>query len=104
MSLRQPFFSYGKGKAPEVLNRLNTAVAESDAFVAVTPEYNHMPGPALMQFFNLFGSSVFSFKPSAIVSYSAGKWGGTRAAHSLRPLLSELGMCLLIANLYAALL
>ena len=40
---------------------------------------------------NHFGSSIFSFKPSAIVTYSAGQWGGTRAAHSLRPILSELG-------------
>lgn len=40
---------------------------------------------------NHFGSSIFSFKPSAIVSYSAGQWGGTRAAHSLRAILSELG-------------
>lgn len=28
---------------------------------------------------------------SAIVSYSAGQWGGTRAAAALRPVLSELG-------------
>ena len=40
---------------------------------------------------NHFGSSLFSFKPSCIVSYSAGQWGGTRAAHALRPILSELG-------------
>jgi NAD(P)H-dependent FMN reductase len=44
-----------------------------------------------MNLMNHFGSSVFSFKPSGIVSYSAGQWGGTRAAHSLRPFLSELG-------------
>jgi len=40
---------------------------------------------------NHFGSSVFGFKPSLIVSYSQGQWGGTRAAHALRPVLSELG-------------
>lgn len=34
------------------------------------------------------GSSIFSLKPSAIVSYSAGQWGGTRAAMALRPILS----------------
>jgi len=32
------------------------------------------------------------------VSYSAGRWGGTRAAHSLRPILSELG-CLPVSSM-----
>ena len=40
---------------------------------------------------NHFGSSIFSFKPSAIVTYSVGQFGGTRAAHALRPTLCELG-------------
>jgi NAD(P)H-dependent FMN reductase len=44
-----------------------------------------------MNLMNHFGSSTFGFKPSGIVSYSAGQWGGTRAAHALRPFLSELG-------------
>lgn len=57
----------------------------------ITPEYNHAPSPALLNLLNHFGSSVFSYKPSAIVSYSAGQWGGTRAAIALRPILSELG-------------
>ena len=38
-----------------------------------------------------FAGSAFSYKPSAIVAYSAGRWGGTRAAVALRPVLSELG-------------
>jgi NAD(P)H-dependent FMN reductase len=45
----------------------------------------------LLNVLDHFGSSTFSFKPSAIVSYSAGQWGGTRAAIALRPVLSELG-------------
>ena len=57
----------------------------------MTPEYNHAPSPALLNIFNHFGSSTFGFKPSAIVTYSAGQWGGTRAAQALRPVLSELG-------------
>jgi hypothetical protein len=57
----------------------------------VTPEYNHSPSPALLNTLNHFGSSLFSFKPSAIVSYSQGQWGGARAAAGLRPFLSELG-------------
>ncbi len=47
--------------------------------------------PALAHLLNHFGSSLFSFKPSAIVTYSAGQWGGARAAVSMRTFLSELG-------------
>lgn len=91
LSLRQPTFSYATGRAPPALQRLEQAFAEADAVVVATPEYNHAPAPAVLHVFNLFGSSTFSFKPSAIVSYSSGQWGGARAAHGLRPVLSELG-------------
>ena len=36
-------------------------------------------------------SSLFAFKPSAIVTYSAGQWGGMRAAVNMRTFLAELG-------------
>eukprot|EP00965_Chrysotila_dentata_P257791 6213006-Pleurochrysis_carterae.AAC.4 len=89
--LKKPHFAYAKGKAPANLEGLYKRLSNADAYVAVTPEYNHAPSPALLNLVNHFGSSTFSFKPSAIVSYSAGQWGGTRAAHALRPVLSELG-------------
>ena len=57
----------------------------------VPQEYNHAPAPALLETLNHFGSSNFAFKPSCIVTYSAGQWGGTRAAVGLRAVLSELG-------------
>ena len=47
--------------------------------------------PALANLLNHFGSSLFSYKPSAIVTYSAGQWGGMRAAVGMRTFLSELG-------------
>jgi NAD(P)H-dependent FMN reductase len=47
--------------------------------------------PALANLLNHFGSSLFSYKPSAIVTYSAGQWGGMRAAVAMRTFLSELG-------------
>ncbi len=64
----------------------------------VTPEYNHTASPALLNVLNHFGSSTFSYKPSAICAYSAGQWGGSRAAIALRPVLSELG-CLPVSAL-----
>ena len=87
--LRRPHFTYGT--APSNLEALAVRLRDADAYVMCTPEYNHAPSPALLNTLNHFGSSVFSFKPSLIVSYSAGQWGGTRAAHALRPTLSELG-------------
>lgn len=89
--LEKPHFAYAPSQIPPNLTELNDILSQADAYVAVTPEYNHAPSPALLNILNHFGSSVFSFKPSAIVSYSAGQWGGTRAAIALRPVLSELG-------------
>lgn len=89
--LEKPEFAYPPSKLPPNLAYIKRVLSAADAFVAVTPEYNHTPSPALLNLLNHFGSSTFSFKPSAIVSYSAGQWGGTRAAVALRPILSELG-------------
>lgn len=90
--LEKPQFCYAaKSQIPEVLKEAHTILEKADAYVCITPEYNHAPSPGLLNVLNHFGSSTFSFKPSAIVSYSAGQWGGTRAAIGLRSVLSELG-------------
>mmetsp|Transcript_27973 Transcript_27973/g.43475 ORF Transcript_27973/g.43475 Transcript_27973/m.43475 type:complete len:262 (+) Transcript_27973:235-1020(+) len=89
--MTKPHFSYSKRSVPPLLEEMHTILSDADAYVAITPEYNHAPSPGLLNILNHFGSSTFGFKPSAIVSYSAGQWGGTRAAHALRPVLSELG-------------
>ncbi len=87
----KPHFAYPKGKAPEAMERLAGEIESADGYVMVSPEYNHMMSPALTDLLNHFGSSLFSYKPSAIVTYSAGQWGGTRAAVGMRTFLSELG-------------
>lgn len=89
--LNKPHFAYAKSRVPPNLQQMHDILNNADCYVTITPEYNHAPSPGLLNLLNHFGSSAFSFKPSAIVSYSAGQWGGTRAAHSLRPVLSELG-------------
>lgn len=94
----RPHFFYPAGKAPSVLTTLADAIKRADAYVMLSPEYNHAPSPALLNVLNHFGSSLFAFKPSAIVCYSAGQWGGSRAAVALRPVLSELG-CLPVSAL-----
>jgi len=35
-----------------------------------------------------FGGSNYAYKPSGIITYSSGPWGGARAAIAIRPLLS----------------
>lgn len=64
--LEKPYFAYPPGKAPSKLQEINSILQDADAYVCVTPEYNHSPSPALLNILNHFGSSTFSFKPSAI--------------------------------------
>ena len=87
----KPHFAYARGAAPQALEALADKIEAADGYVMVSPEYNHSMSPALAHLLNHFGSSLFSYKPSAIVTYSAGQWGGARAAVSMRTFLSELG-------------
>lgn len=87
----KPEFAYHRSKVPEHLSELADKIKQADGYVMVSPEYNHSMSPALANMLNHFGSSLFSYKPSAIVTYSAGQWGGARAAVSMRTFLSELG-------------
>jgi len=89
--LRKPQFAYRSGEAPIEMDELNAKIRAADGYVMVSPEYNHSASPALVNLLNHFPSSSFSYKPSAICTYSAGQWGGARAAIALRPILSELG-------------
>lgn len=87
----KPHFSYHEKKVPEQLDALAKKIEAADAYVMVSPEYNHSMSPALANLLNHFGASLYSYKPSAIVTYSAGQWGGVRAAVNMRTFLSELG-------------
>ena len=90
-SVFKPHFSYDKDKAPSDIESLSRKIKEADAYVMVSPEYNHSMSPALAHLLNHFGSSLFAFKPSAIVTYSAGQCGGVGASVGMRAYLSELG-------------
>jgi NAD(P)H-dependent FMN reductase len=62
-----------------------------DGFAIVSAEYNHSIPPALTNLIDHFLEEYF-YRPSAIVCYSAGPYGGVRAAMQLRGLLAEVGM------------
>jgi NAD(P)H-dependent FMN reductase len=89
--LDRMYKEYEPGQAPEVLERLAGVVRAADAYVIVSGEYNHSIQPALSNLLDHFLEEYF-FKPSAIACYSAGAFGGVRAAMQLRSMLAEMGM------------
>ncbi len=88
--LDRMYKEYAKGQAPEVLERLAGQIRAADAFIVVSGEYNHSIPPALSNLLDHFLEEYF-WRPSAIVCYSAGAFGGVRAAVQLRSMLGELG-------------
>lgn len=88
--LEKMYKEYERGQAPEILERLATRIRAADAFIIVSGEYNHSIPPALSNLLDHFLEEYF-WRPSAIVCYSAGAFGGVRAAMQLRAMLCELG-------------
>ena len=89
--LDRMYKEYDKGHAPKVLEDLAALYKAADGFVVVSGEYNHSVPPALSNLLDHFLEEYF-FRPSAIVCYSSGAFGGVRAAMQLRAMLCELGM------------
>lgn len=74
----------------EHTKRWSALIERADAFVFVTPEYNHSFGAALKNALDYLNQE-WRDKPAGIVSYG-GVSGGTRALVALRPVLAVLGM------------
>lgn len=81
---------YKNNDAPETLKKLAKKLNDADGYIIVSAEYNHSIPPALSNLLDYFLEEYF-FKPSAIVSYSNGSFGGVRASVQLRAMLGELG-------------
>lgn len=75
---------------PEKLQRLQKIIRDADGYVPITPEYNHSISSALKNTLDYFLEEYF-FKPSAIISYSVGPFGGVVAGNHLRQILAEMG-------------
>jgi len=75
---------------PEKIKTLREMIKSADGYLAVTPEYNHSTSSAMKNTLDYFLEEYF-FKPSAIVSYSVGSFGGVNAAQHLRQIFAELG-------------
>jgi NAD(P)H-dependent FMN reductase len=89
--LDKMYKEYDKGQAPPPLERMAKAIRSAEGVVLVTGEYNHTVPPALLNLLDHF-LEEWSWRPSAIVSYSAGSFGGVRAVEHLRSVVAELGM------------
>ena len=83
---------------PAEVEALKKTIVDADCYVVVSPEYNHTVPPALASLMGHFGGSCYTCKPSGIVTYSVGPWGGMRAAMSIQLMCHELG-CLPVSKL-----
>jgi NAD(P)H-dependent FMN reductase len=79
------------GDVPEKLETLAETFRSAHGFLIVAGEYNHSIQPGLSNLLDHFLEEYF-WRPSAIVCYSQGQFGGVRAAMQLRAMLAELGM------------
>ncbi|HEX6254096.1 MAG TPA: NAD(P)H-dependent oxidoreductase [Nitrososphaera sp.] len=75
---------------PSVLSDLQNKIKNAEGYLVVTPEYDHSTSAAMKNTLDYFLEEYF-FKPSAIVSYSAGGFGGVNAAQHLPLIFAELG-------------
>jgi NAD(P)H-dependent FMN reductase len=89
--LDRMYKEYAGGTAPKPMERMAAMIRSADAVLIVSGEYNHGIPPALKNLLDHFLEEWF-FRPAGIACYSAGRFGGVRAAMQLRMTLAELGM------------
>jgi NAD(P)H-dependent FMN reductase len=90
-----PMFQEGRGTLPDysapIVKAWNEKIAEADAYVMVTPEYNHSFSGVLKNAIDsVFVSFAFRNKPVTAISYSGGPYGGARAIEQLALVMIEM--------------
>lgn len=83
-------FSDFASDAPENMREIAKHLEWAESFIVVTAEYNHAIPSALKNLLDHFRQE-YKFKPSGVVSYSVGGFGGVRAAMDLCFVLPALG-------------
>jgi NAD(P)H-dependent FMN reductase len=96
--LDRMYKEYPKGQAPERLESLAGKIRRADGFVFVVGEYNWGVQAGLKNLTDHFLEEWF-WRPAAIVSYSAGRLAGARAATAWHGILSEMGMVVISSTL-----
>jgi len=84
------FSEYDEGAAPEPMQQVADILDAADGFVVVSGEYNGGMPPALKNLLDHY-LPQYRRKPSAIATYSAGSFAGSKVQISLRLTLSQLG-------------
>jgi NAD(P)H-dependent FMN reductase len=73
-----------------IVKRWNETVKQGDAYLVITPEYNHsVPGVLKNAFDNVFVSFALRNKPVASIGYSTGVAAGARAIEHLAHIIIE---------------
>jgi NAD(P)H-dependent FMN reductase len=73
-----------------LVRRWNDKIREADAYIIVTPEYNHsLPAVLKNAIDSVFFSYGFRHKPVAFVGYSLGVAAGVRAIEALNQIMLE---------------
>jgi NAD(P)H-dependent FMN reductase len=73
-----------------IVRRWNQKMKEADAFLFITPEYNHsVPGVLKNAIDSVFLSFALRNKPSAMIGYSGGIAAGVRAIEHLAHIVIE---------------
>ena len=88
--LDRMYKEYEPGEAPEAMETIAAAFREADGFIVVSAEYNHSVPAALKNLLDHY-QKEYLYKPSGIVTYSAGPFGGVRGLANLRTIMAELG-------------
>jgi len=71
------------------LKKVQKMIQDADAYIAITPEYNHSYTGAIKNVIDHFAEEYF-YKCSGIVCYSNGSFGGIRAGEALIPVFKEI--------------
>jgi NAD(P)H-dependent FMN reductase len=77
-------------------HRWSAKVDAADAFVFVTPEYDHAAPPSLINAL-IYLVHEWAHKPAGFVSYG-GPAGGTRAVQMVKPMMAALKMVVLLES------
>jgi NAD(P)H-dependent FMN reductase len=96
--LDRMYKEYAPGEAPPAMAELAAKIRAADGFVFVTGEYNWGIQPGLKNLSDHFLEEWF-WRPAAVVSYSAGRLSGARAATAWHGTLSEMGMVVVSSTL-----
>lgn len=72
---------------------------EADAFIIVTPEYNHSIPSSLKRMLDSEYNN-YLHKPVALAGVSSGPWGGVRVCEALLPVCHRIGLVNIRPELY----